>query len=422
MQYKCNNKLFIIIIHYNKIIHLQKGKFMEVVLIGLIVVGVVVFIIRQLDGAMGDNSKGTNAKQKEVELVVNLSIKSATDLKRAEKQLTELYDYEWKTSGESYELVRDAIAKLEEAIDNYKYKESEDKYEKIRESYRQYPLEEVPVKLYYRKNDGEFSNRKVDVTSYEKTDFADSSYIYGYCHLRNEYRTFRVDRIQNLADGVTGEIIKDIKSYFIKKYESSSYYKMDCLFEKYKEVFRVLFYIAKADGSYLKAEKIVIRDAIRKLTNDDSLSDDNIDNMMSMLDIPTFNAFKIDIKSINRQKLPIDIFKVALDIVNTQNTVHIKEREALEYMAENLDNVSKNDIIYKADLLEQLKKQKALEKQENEIKYKERMSESKKECPECKSKNTLKKGTRRLKNHSIQRYQCNDCGSIFSEKIEENSN
>lgn len=378
-----------------------------------IIIGVVVFIIKQLNKVTDDTP--AILSNNEVELVVNLNIKSQTDLQKAEKQLDELYDYEWKTSGESYEAVRDTIAKLEEAIDNYKYESRQERYIKERESFRQYPLEEVAVVLHYKKENGEISNRTVDVTSYEKTDFADSSYIYGYCYLRNEYRTFRVDRIKSLADGKTGEIIKDIKSYFIKKYESSIYYKMDCLFEKYKEIFRVLFYIAKADGSYLKAEKIVIRDAIRKLTNDDSLTDENIDSMMSMLDVPTFNAFKIDIKSINRQKLPIDIFKVALDIVNTQNTVHSKEKEALEYMAENLDNVSKNDIVYKVDLVEQLKKQKVLEKNKN-------ISEFKKECPECHTKNTLKKGTRRLKNHSIQRYQCNDCGKIFSEKIEEDNN
>ncbi|OCL99532.1 hypothetical protein AAX29_00573 [Aliarcobacter thereius] len=393
---------------------------METVLIILIIIVFVVIMIKQLNKITEDTP--VILSNNEVELVVNLNIKSQTDLQKAEKQLDELHDYEWKTSGESYESVRDTIDKLEEAIDNYKYEARQEKYIRERESFREYPLEEVAVVLHYRKENGEISNRTVDVTSYKKTDFADSSYIYGYCHLRNEYRTFRVDRIKSLADGKTGEIIKDIKSYFIKKYESSIYYKMDCLFEKYKEIFRVLFYIAKADGSYLKAEKIVIRDAVRKLTNDSSLTDENIDDMMSMLDVPTFNAFKVDVKIINKKKLSIDIFKIALDIVNTQNKVHTKEREALEYMAENLDNVSKDDIVYKADLVEQLKKQKALEKLEKEIKYKDRISEPKKECIGCNSKNTLKKGTRRLKNHSMQRYQCNDCGKVFSEKIEENNN
>lgn len=355
-------------------------------------------------------------KQEEIELNISLDIKSAEDLTRAEKQLENLYDYEYKVSGESYEILTDAISQLETAISDYKYEFQQDEYEYERDNYKSYPLEEVKIALYYKKADGKESNRIVEVVSYSK------EYIYGYCHLRNEYRTFRVDRIKEIADGETGEIIKDINSFFVKKYESSSYYKMDCLFEKYKAVFRVLFYIAKADGSYLKAEKIIVRDAIRKLTNDETLQDEVIDNMMNSLAVPTFSAFKTDVKTICKQNYPIDIFKIALDIVNTQNQVHSKEKQAIEFLSENLNNVSSDDIVYKADLLKKIKEQKALEKLENEIKYKERMNEPKKECPECKSKNTLKKGTRRLRNHSIQRYQCNDCGRIFSEKIEENSN
>ena len=361
--------------------------------------------------------KKKDTQQEEVELTVKLDIKSPADLKKAEEQLKNLYGYEHKTSGESYEILTDAISQLETAIADYKYEFQQEQYEDEINNYKSYPLEEVKIALYYKRG-GNFheTNRIVDVVSYSK------EYIYGYCHLRNEHRTFRVDRIKEIADGETGEIIKDINSYFIKKYESSAYYKMDCLFEKYKIVFRVLFYIAKADGSYLKAEKIIVRDAIRKLTNDETLEDEVIDNMMNSLVVPTFSAFKTDVKTICKQTYPIEIFKIALDIVNTQIQVHSKEKQAIEFLSENLNNVSSDDIVYKADLLKKIKEQKALEKIENEIKYKERMNEPKKECPECKSKNTLKKGTRRLKNHSTQRYQCNDCGKIFSEKIEENSN
>lgn len=59
-------------------------------------------------------------KKDEVELVVNLNIKSQTDLQKAEKQLDELYAYEWKTSGESSNKVRDTIDKLEKAVEQYK--------------------------------------------------------------------------------------------------------------------------------------------------------------------------------------------------------------------------------------------------------------------------------------------------------------
>lgn len=351
-------------------------------------------------------------KQEEVELTVNLNINSQADLKKAEQQLKNLYDYEYKTNGESYEILLDAIDQLETAIDDYKYEFQHEEYEEDLEKYKSYPLNEVKIALYYKKADGTKSNRIIDVVNYSNT------YIEGYCYLRNEYRTFRVDRILEIADGETGEIIKDIKSYFIKKYESSDYYKMDCLFEKYNNILRILLYIAKADGSYLKAEKVIIRDAIRNLTNEYSISDEIIDKMINNLNVPTFNAFKTDIKKLKEENYPIDIFKVALDIINTQNSVHEKEKEALEYIAENLDGYSKNDIVYKADLLKKIKEQKEIEKLEKKKLQEEKLIEAKKECPHCHSKNTLKKGLRKAKDHTNQRYQCNDCNKIFSEKIE----
>lgn len=356
--------------------------------------------------------KKKDTHQEEVELTVKLDIKSPADLKKAEEQLKNLYGYEHKTSGESYEILTDAISQLETAIADYKYEFQQEQYEDEINNYKSYPLEEVKIALYYKKADGKETNRIVEVVSYSK------EYIYGYCHLRNEYRTFRTDRIKEIADGETGEIIKDINSFFVKKYESSSYYKMDCLFEKYKAVFRVLFYIAKADGIYLKAEKIIVRDAIRKLTNDETLEDEVIDNMMNSLAVPTFSVFKTDIKKINNEKYPIDIFKVALDIVNTQNEVHSKEKQAIEFLAENLDYVSSDDIIYKADLLKKIKEQKEIEKLEKKKLQDKKLIEAKKECPYCHSKNTLKKGLRQAKDHTNQRFQCNNCNKIFSEKIE----
>jgi len=49
--------------------------------------------------------------------------------------------------------------------------------------------EGLTIVMLYRNARGEMRERKVDVVEYRRP------YFRGYCHLRREYRTFRVDRI-----------------------------------------------------------------------------------------------------------------------------------------------------------------------------------------------------------------------------------
>jgi hypothetical protein len=56
---------------------------------------------------------------------------------------------------------------------------------------------ECQVTLKYENGQGEITDRKVDVSEVFVND--SRFYIYGYCHLRKEKRTFRVDRIHGLT-------------------------------------------------------------------------------------------------------------------------------------------------------------------------------------------------------------------------------
>jgi uncharacterized protein YhhL (DUF1145 family) len=47
--------------------------------------------------------------------------------------------------------------------------------------------------------------------------FDGEKYLYAYCHRAKDMRTFLIHRIQTLLDLKTGEVVKDIHSYFFKK-------------------------------------------------------------------------------------------------------------------------------------------------------------------------------------------------------------
>jgi hypothetical protein len=122
---------------------------MDSALIGLMVIGAVIFIIKQLNKVtedvprfedkneykkrplsretlkninenMGYSDTRDASKNDEIELVINLSIKSAEDLKKAEKHLDELCKYQWNVKDEDSKKLQDTIDKLENSIEQYK--------------------------------------------------------------------------------------------------------------------------------------------------------------------------------------------------------------------------------------------------------------------------------------------------------------
>ena len=59
------------------------------------------------------------------------------------------------------------------------------------------------LKIVYVDSMGSATTRDIDVSAYEP----DGGYIEGYCHLREEARTFRLDRIKSAIDLESGEVL-----------------------------------------------------------------------------------------------------------------------------------------------------------------------------------------------------------------------
>lgn len=63
----------------------------------------------------------------------------------------------------------------------------------------------------YKDSSGNESSRKVQVVQYEQN--GNHGTIFGRCLLKNKNRTFRIDRMSNVVDQDTGEIISNVKNY-----------------------------------------------------------------------------------------------------------------------------------------------------------------------------------------------------------------
>jgi hypothetical protein len=132
----------------------------------------------------------------------------------------------------------------------------------------------ISVEIKYCDRDGEITNREIDILYIAESDYDDGYYIKAYCHLRNENRTFNIERIQRtLVDGNNVDIIQHI----VDTYRDTDKYKKTILEIKTRELLnsrdtigyaaKILTYISRIDGIFTRKEKTIIAHFIKELDN-----------------------------------------------------------------------------------------------------------------------------------------------------------
>lgn len=184
----------------------------------------------------------------------------------------------------------------------------------------------------YTDGNGSPSERTVRVRSFDPALYGGT--MIGHCELRNDTRAFRFDRIREAVDTDTGEVVSDVGDYLQQRYDASPERSRDTLREDYRQLLRVLFYVAKADGQYRREEKEVVRRYLRSIVNDPRVSDELIDGLFQDLEVPTLPAFKRALGKVLSEQLvePASLKNVCHEIVATQQKVSPGEKEALEYL------------------------------------------------------------------------------------------
>ena len=150
----------------------------------------------------------------------------------------------------------------------------------------------------------------------------------GNCALRDATRTFRFDRVKKGVDLETGEVITDIKHHLNDLYEKSPERSAELLATDYIDILKVVYFVAKADGQYRKEEKEVISEYVRKLVRDDRITIKMIDEILSEIEVPTMQGFKLAFgRAIKSGEVNPDLLVTCCDeIVDTQKSVHPMEQ------------------------------------------------------------------------------------------------
>lgn len=190
---------------------------------------------------------------------------------------------------------------------------------------------DLTIHLLYKDGADRRTKRTVNVSGFDPD--ADGIII-GHCMLRNATRTFRYDRIERAIDPASGEVITDVHAWLQEKYIATPRGVAETLADKHIDLFKVMLYVAKADGSMRAAEVQVIADLVAELTGDAQINAAVVKTVMSQLDTPTFHGFKLAFGRLIRQEhtIAIKAMDAAKNIVSTQKIVHAAEKEAIEYL------------------------------------------------------------------------------------------
>lgn len=184
----------------------------------------------------------------------------------------------------------------------------------------------------YQRGTDDATERDVSVTDY------DPFTISGHCHLRGQYRSFRIFDIRQCHDTATGEVVEkdNLPTYLYALYQQSSRYALERLLQPDFPVLDILAYIARADGQIRAAERTVIAAACKVFTHDLRITESQANDALNRTAALGLHSFKVAVGRIN--KLGDDAVKRKLlaasrTIIGTQKNVTPGEQEALDYMA-----------------------------------------------------------------------------------------
>lgn len=187
------------------------------------------------------------------------------------------------------------------------------------------------IEIEYRDAKLQETKRRVRVESFSNSMYDGA--LLGFCELRQANRNFRFDRVLRCVDIETGEDIQDIRSFLNEKYQQAPERIIEVLLDDYDDLLKTLFYVAKADNQFKKAEKIVITEYLKKVVGDDRLTIKIVTDAFGFIGNPSIHVYKRSLNSLMKEDIVDmdDLKKCLHGIVGTQNTVHPAEKEALEY-------------------------------------------------------------------------------------------
>lgn len=184
----------------------------------------------------------------------------------------------------------------------------------------------------YQRGTDEATERDVSVTDF------DPFTISGHCHLRGQYRSFRIFDIRECHDTATGEVVEkdNLPTYLYALYKQTSRYTLERLMTPEFPVLDILAFIAKADGQMRAAERKVIATACKVFTHDLRITESQANDALNRAATLSLHSFKVAVGRINKlgdEAVKRKLLAASRTIIGTQKNVTPGEQEALDYMA-----------------------------------------------------------------------------------------
>lgn len=197
----------------------------------------------------------------------------------------------------------------------------------------------LTIGLAYCDASGHRSQRVVSCASV-RMSASGETYLRARCHLRDDWRSFRLDRIAEVTDYRTGEIISDVAGFFAafqpaarrQAPVSAEQQAPDAtrrLIERARPQARVLVHLARADGVYLPCEQDAImrrlRDIAAKSPPIDGYSEPMLGQWLNNLR-PTEEMIAADIVDISSDAAESGRFlDAAFNVIQADNAFHAGE-------------------------------------------------------------------------------------------------
>lgn len=184
----------------------------------------------------------------------------------------------------------------------------------------------------YQDGAGQITERSVQVRSVG--DYLGNPTLVAHCRLRDQSRTFRIDRILECFDEDTGEVVSDVFEHLQAIYESSPAGSLDKIWDREFEALRVLYYIGKADGRLMPREREVMASYCRAVSGDERIDAELIRGYVDSFGTPSINTYKIAVGRVaKRPETEREAVRQAAQaMLAHRKKMSAVERDALDYI------------------------------------------------------------------------------------------
>lgn len=189
------------------------------------------------------------------------------------------------------------------------------------------------IRLTYRDAEGQVTHRTVDTEKFFVLP-SGAGGVMGFCHLRQQRRPFRFERILHVAHPATGHVITNLGGWLTAQYASTPDAARDIFLESHEAALVALFYVAKADDVFRQKEKDVVRRFLIELGLSDADAQTLVLHDMATWVPPSAIGYGKALTELNgrSQEYLALVLESAKAIVATDKTVRDDEIRALKRM------------------------------------------------------------------------------------------